>query len=176
MAVAALALAWPAATATVAPAASAAAASGPCGTMTAPPTFRHVIWIWMENHSFSDIIGNTSQAPYINSLATECGLATNYNNISHPSLPNYIAATSGLSVSQVRPFKSDCSPSKKCSTTAPSIFGQGESWKAYEESMPTACATANAGEYAVATTRRPTTAPSPDARASTFRIASSPAT
>ncbi len=49
----------------------------------------------MENHSFGDIIGNTAQAPYLNSLAAECGLATNYHNISHPSLPNYIAATSG---------------------------------------------------------------------------------
>ena len=46
-----------------------AAASGPCGTATTPHTYQHVIWIWMENHSFSDIIGNTSQAPYINSLA-----------------------------------------------------------------------------------------------------------
>jgi phosphatidylinositol-3-phosphatase len=149
LAVAALALAWPSATAVAAPAALVAAGSGPCGTMTAAPTYQHVVWIWMENHSFGDIIGNTSQAPYINSLAAECGLATNYHNISHPSLPNYIAATSGLTVSQVRPFKNDCSPSKKCSTTAPSIFSQGETWKAYEESMPTACDPANAGEYAV---------------------------
>jgi hypothetical protein len=55
----------------------AAAAAGPCGTATTPPTFTHVIWIWMENHSVSDIIGNTTQAPFINSLAAECGLATN---------------------------------------------------------------------------------------------------
>ena len=128
---------------------AATAASGPCGTLTTAPTYTHVIWIWMENHSFGDIIGNTSQAPYINSVAAECGLATNYHNISHPSLPNYIGATSGLSGRQLKIFDSDCSPSKKCSTSAPSIFGQGESWKAYEESMPTNCDSANAGEYAV---------------------------
>jgi phosphatidylinositol-3-phosphatase len=103
----------------------------------------------MENHSFGDIIGNTSQAPYLNSLATECGLATNYHNLSHPSLPNYIGATSGLGGRQIKGFDSDCSPSKKCSTSAPSIFGQGETWKAYEESMPANCAPANSGEYAV---------------------------
>jgi phosphatidylinositol-3-phosphatase len=51
----------------------AAAASRPCGTATAPRTYRHVIWIWMENRSYSDIIGNTSRAPYINSLAARCG-------------------------------------------------------------------------------------------------------
>jgi hypothetical protein len=89
------------------------------------------------------------QAPYINSLAAECGLATNYHNLSHPSLPNYIGATSGLSGRQIKTFDPDCSPSKKCSTSAPIIFGQGETWKAYEESMPANCAPANSGEYAV---------------------------
>jgi len=108
-----------------------------------------VIWIWMENHSYGDIIGNTAQAPYINSLAAECGLATNYHNLSHPSLPNYIGATSGLSGKQLKLFDSDCSPSRHCSTSAPGIFGQGESWKAYQESMPANCDPANSGEYAV---------------------------
>jgi hypothetical protein len=58
---------------------------GPCGTVTAAPTYTHVIWILMENHGFGDIIGNTAQAPYINMVAAECGLATNYHNVSHPS-------------------------------------------------------------------------------------------
>ena len=125
-----------------------ASGGGPCGTVTAAPTYTHVIWVWMENHSYSDIIGS-SQAPYINSLASECGLATNYHNISHPSLPNYVAGTSGLALSSLKPFTRDCSPSKKCNTSAASIFGQGESWKAYEESMPSNCDPANSGEYAV---------------------------
>ena len=129
--------------------ASPAAAAGPCGTTTTAPTYQHVIWIWMENHSYGDIIGNTSQAPYINSLAGQCGLATNYHNVSHPSLPNYIAGTSGLAVSSLSPFTSDCSPSRKCSTSSPSIFGQGETWKAYAESMPSTCDGSNSGEYAV---------------------------
>jgi hypothetical protein len=123
-------------------------ASGPCGTLASAPTYTHVIWVWMENHSYDTIIGS-SQAPYINSLATECGLATNYHNISHPSLPNYIAGTSGLGYTGIKKFKSDCNPSKHCSTPAPSIFGQGETWKAYEESMPSNCYPANSGEYAV---------------------------
>ena len=129
--------------------ASPAAAAGPCGTTATAPAYQHVIWIWMENHSYSDIIGNTAQAPYINTLASQCGLATNYHNVSHPSLPNYIAGTSGLAVSSLSTFTSDCSPSKRCSTSAPSIFGQGETWKAYAESMPSACDKSNSGEYAV---------------------------
>src|SRR5262249_3703142 len=78
-----------------------------------------------------------------------CGLATNYHNISHPSLPNYVAATSGLSLANIQVFTNDCSPSKKCSTSAQSIFGQVSTWKAYEESMPSNCARKNNGEYAV---------------------------
>ena len=134
---------------TVAPAATATSASNPCGTVsTAPAHYKHVIWVWMENHSYSTIIGS-SQAPYINSLASQCGLATNYHNISHPSLPNYIAGTSGLPYSGLTQFASDCNPMGSCVTSAPSIFGQGETWKSYEETMPSNCYGQNFGEYAV---------------------------
>jgi phosphatidylinositol-3-phosphatase len=125
-------------------------APGPCGTAAPPHAYRHVIWIWMENHRLSDIIGNKSQAPYINSVAAGCGLAANYHVTTHPSLPNYLAATSGLAQARL-PVLSflDCSVSLICRTAAPSIFGQGETWKAYQESMPSNCAKSNSGEYAV---------------------------
>jgi len=126
----------------------AGAQPGPCGTMSLGSVdYQHVIWVWMENKSASDVIGS-SQAPYINSLATECGLATNYHNLSHPSLPNYVGATSGLPLSSLGQFLSDCNPSRRCSTSAPSIFSQGETWRAYEESIPKDCDKKNAGEYA----------------------------
>ncbi|HEX3493518.1 MAG TPA: alkaline phosphatase family protein [Streptosporangiaceae bacterium] len=128
----------------------ASAASGPCGTAATPHSYQHVVWIWMENRSFSDIIGNKAQAPYLNSLAAECGLATSYHNTSHPSLPNYLSATSGLAEAHL-PVLSffDCNVSSVCHTSAPSIFGQGETWKAYQESMPSNCDRSNSGEYAV---------------------------
>ena len=126
----------------------AAAAAGPCGTLTSAPHYSHVIWIWEENHSSGNIIGS-SQAPYINSVANECGLATNYLNLSHPSLPNYVGATSGLAVGSLSKFDGDCNPSGSCTTSAASIFGQGESWKAYEETMPSNCRKSNSGNYAV---------------------------
>jgi phosphatidylinositol-3-phosphatase len=129
-------------------AAPAPSASHPCGTLATPPAHTHVIWVLMENHSYNTIIGS-SQAPYINSLARACGLATNYHNISHPSLPNYVGMTSGLGYAALQKFKPDCNPSPGCSTSAASIFGQGETWKAYEESMPSNCYPVNSGEYAV---------------------------
>jgi len=127
---------------------SPATASGPCGTLTTAPAYSHVIVIMMENHSYNTIIGS-SQAPYINSVASECGLATNYHNISHPSLPNYMAATSGLGYKGIAKFDSDCNPVPGCTNSAASIFGQGETWRAYEETMPSNCDKSNSGNYAV---------------------------
>jgi phospholipase C len=116
--------------------------------MTAAPTYKHVVWIFMENHSYNSVIG-ASDAPYINSLAHECGLATNYHNVTHPSLPNYISATSGLPLARLDPYTPDCDPTGSCIVAGEGIFVQGESWKAYEESMPTNCDRANSGDYAV---------------------------
>ena len=124
-----------------------------CGaTQRAPTRVRHVIWIWMENHSYDAVIGS-SGAPFTNRLAAECGLATNYHNVAHPSLPNYIAATSGAT----QGISDDCDPSE-CSRSVQSLFGQvaaaGMTWGAYDESMPVACDQSSgsgsgpAGDYA----------------------------
>jgi phospholipase C len=104
----------------------------------------------MENHSYTSVIASPS-APFENQLAGECGLATNYHNITHPSLPNYVAATSGLPLGSLGPFGSDCDPSSSCSAgpSVQSIFSQVPSWRAYEESMPSRCDRSGAGEYAV---------------------------
>jgi len=84
-------------------------------------------------------------APYENSLIGKCGLATNYHGVTHPSLPNYIAATGGSTAG----ITSDCSPSSSCQSAGPSIFEQVASWRSYEESMPTNCAQSPSGKYAV---------------------------
>jgi hypothetical protein len=98
----------------------------------------------MENHSYQDIIGS-GQAPYLNRLAASCGLATSFTAEAHPSLPNYIAMTSG----GTQGVSDDSGPSAH-RLTAPSIFSQlGRSWRALQESMPRSCALADAGSYAV---------------------------
>ncbi len=119
--------------------------SGPCGATNAPPaTYQHVVWIVMENKTYSQIIGS-SNAPYINSLADQCGLATSFYAEAHPSLPNYIAMTSG----STQGITDDNDPSSH-PLTAPSIFSQlGTGWRALEESMPSNCYLSNSGLYAV---------------------------
>jgi hypothetical protein len=96
----------------------------------------------MENKPYTDIIGS-SAAPYENALAGACGLATNYYAITHPSLPNYIAATSGSTLGIT-----DDGPPSAHPLSAASIFGQVES-ASYEESMPANCDPVDAYPYAV---------------------------
>ena len=99
----------------------------------------------MENEGLGSIIGSSS-APYINALANAYGLATDYSAISHPSLPNYIALTSGSD----QGISDDSDPSSH-PLSVPSIFSQlaaGAS-RSLEQDMPSSCSTGNAGEYAV---------------------------
>jgi phospholipase C len=58
------------------------------------PEFDHVFLIMMENHSYSQIIGN-ADAPFLNQLAQSANLATNYFGVGHPSLTNYLEAVGG---------------------------------------------------------------------------------
>src|SRR5690242_21910477 len=48
---------------------------------------KHIFYIMMENHGTNDIIGNTTDAPYLNQLASSYGVATHYFGVTHPSLP-----------------------------------------------------------------------------------------
>jgi hypothetical protein len=118
-----------------------------CGWTSSPPTrYQHVIWIWFENKSSGRVVGS-SAAPYFNLLGKDCGYAANFHNISHPSLPNYLGATSGRTDGVAR----DCSPAS-CSSTSPSLFKQlqnaGLTWKGYAESMPRNCAIYDTPPYA----------------------------
>jgi hypothetical protein len=127
-----------------------ATSGGPlCGTRaTPPPAWAHVVWIWFENHGYDQVIGSRD-APFMNqTLAAGCGLATNAHNETHPSLPNYIAATSGLPPAALGRWRHDCNATPDCLTRAPSIFAQAPSWAAYAESMPRPCGHFFTGLYA----------------------------
>ena len=54
----------------------------------------HVFFIMMENHGYSQIVGNPN-APFINQLAKSAGYATNYFAVGHPSLTNYLEVVGG---------------------------------------------------------------------------------
>jgi len=136
-----------------------AASAQACGTLKKHPKggYQHVVWIWMENHNYDQIIGSSS-APYLNSIATQCGVAANFHNLTHVSLPNYIGAVTGLPLldstnhQDLQPFLRDCiveGPTGACTSSAPSLFERVPSWKAYMESMTTNCQASGLVGYAV---------------------------
>ncbi|MEI7626570.1 MAG: alkaline phosphatase family protein, partial [Actinomycetota bacterium] len=123
------------------------AAPAPDKPATSPPTkpgpaYSHVVWIFMENKAYDQVIGS-SQAPYINSLTASYGLAANFYGETHPSLGNYIAATSGSTQSIV----DDNGPAAHPLAVA-NIFGQ-VAHRTYAESMPSACSKNDSGQYTV---------------------------
>ena len=58
------------------------------------PRLDHAIVIMMENHGYSQIIGNPN-ARFINQWAKEANLAANYFAIAHPSLTNHLEIVGG---------------------------------------------------------------------------------
>src|SRR2546425_2368822 len=66
-------------------------------SQASPPSnrpFDYILIILMENKNFSQINGSAS-APYLNQLAHNYSLATQYTACDHPSLPNYMCLTGG---------------------------------------------------------------------------------
>jgi len=115
--------------------------ASPCGVATSVQ-YSHVVWIMLENVGYS-VVGSPS-APYLNQLASRCGLATNDDAVSHPSLPNYIALTSG----STQGITDDGEPSAH-PLSSPSIFSElGSNWRVLAESMPSACDHVTTGQYA----------------------------
>jgi len=114
---------------------TAAAATGPCGTLSYDPanlpTYDHIVVIMDENVSFS-ALQKTTTAPYLKSLALACGSEANMAAATHPSQPNYMAATSGVPTTLGTHTGND------------NIFHQaqvaGRTWGAFEQSMPSSCA------------------------------------
>jgi hypothetical protein len=70
----------------------------------------------MENHHYSQIIGNAN-APFINSYAKSANLATNYYAVGHPSLTNYLEVVGGSNFGIIN----DDAPDWHNTTCAPNI-------------------------------------------------------
>ena len=101
----------------------------------------HVWWIVMENHEYGSIIGGKS-APYMNSLAAQYALLTDYYATTHPSEPNYIAMVAGSTLG----VTSDGT----YNLTGDSLFSQlaaaGKPWRAYEQDIQPGCFTGSSAK------------------------------
>jgi len=96
--------------------------------------FQHVFVIMMENTGYNSLVGNP-HAPWINAAIAKYGVATNYFGASHPSQPNYIAATSGITGPT-----SDDDETLDVPNIVDRLESAGKSWTAYMQSY-SLCAT-----------------------------------
>src|SRR5262250_36740 len=100
------------------------------------PRYDHVFLVIMENEGYSQIIGNPN-APILNALAQDYGLATNYTGVADPSEPNYVAMLGGdfFGINSDDPY---WFPGHTIS--APNLMSQletaGKTWRGYFQSMP----------------------------------------
>lgn len=104
--------------------------SGPSPTPT-PRTTDHVFVVVLENQSFSAVIGN-SAAPFLNSLASQHSLATQFFANTHPSIGNYFMLTTGQLITNDDSFSGTVADDN----IVRALAGAGKTWKAYMESIP----------------------------------------
>jgi len=105
------------------------------------PSFEHVFVVVEENENFSNVVGNTRDMPYLNHLAADYGLATNYYANTHPSINNYFILTAGRNGTR-RPWirtLSDLYPFDVEGENIASLLSEkGKTWKSYAEDLPLA--------------------------------------
>jgi hypothetical protein len=122
---AALALATAAASATAATAAS-----------SSFPSYDHVFLILDENLNYSQVIGNPD-APDINALAADYGIATHYTGVGDPSEPNYVGMLGGstFGISDDNPYFWPGHTVNQPNLLS-QLEGAGKTWRAYLQGIP----------------------------------------
>lgn len=102
------------------------------GKILAVAPFSHVFIIVMENHG-TQMLTHNPNTPYINQLMASYGLDTQYDGITHPSLPNYLGLVSGSTKGQI-------TDNPQTSFKGPTLISQLQShhktWQSVMESIP----------------------------------------
>ena len=109
--------------------------TSPAGTSASasptPAKPSHVFVIVMENSSYESALAQ----PYLAQLASHYGVATNYHPIASPSLPNYLAMTSGSTWG----IHDDSYHRLPSTGLGVELTDAGVSWKAYMEGFTGNC-------------------------------------
>jgi hypothetical protein len=95
------------------------------------PKSNHVVVVLEENESYPAVIGSASM-PYLNSLAAQNGLATQYYANTHPSIGNYFMLTAGQLVTNNDALNSTVD----VDNIVRHLLTAGKAWKSYSESLP----------------------------------------
>jgi len=105
-------------------------APAPAGTPR-PPSFGHVFILVEENRNYASVIGNAAM-PYLNRLADQYGLATQYYANTHPSIGNYFMLTVGKIVTNDNDFSGLVTDDN----IVRQLVAAGKTWKSYAEDLP----------------------------------------
>src|SRR5690242_12250960 len=95
------------------------------------PNSNHVVVVLEENESYSAVIGSPSM-PYLNSLASQNALATQYYANTHPSIGNYFMLTAGQLVTS----NDSLNTTVNVDNIVRHLLTAGKTWKSYAESLP----------------------------------------
>ena len=105
------------------------------------PRYQHVFLFYFENEDLNEVIGNSKQAPYLNSLRSKGTLLTNFYAEEHPSDGNYLAFAGGSTFGV--PLDDPEEENPLYTIDAPNIGdlinAEGETWKAYTQSADGPC-------------------------------------
>ena len=105
------------------------------------PRFQHVFLFYFENEDYHSVIGNTRQAPFLNSLLPRASLLSSLYAEEHPSDGNYLALAGGSTFGI--PLTDPLEENSQYTIRAPDIgdlaMTAHESWKAYLQSANGPC-------------------------------------
>ena len=99
---------------------------------TTIPSPSHVVVVMEENHSYAEIMGS-SQAPYINTLASVGAVFTHSYGVSHPSEPNYLALFSGSTHGVTT---DNCPLTFSSGSLESQLLAARKTFKGYSEELP----------------------------------------
>jgi len=97
------------------------------------PRYDHVVVVVMENASADSIVGNTTDAPYINSLLSAGAYFAQSHAVTHPSQPNYLALFSGSTQGII---DDSCPHTFNTDNFGHQLMDAGYSFASYSETLP----------------------------------------
>ncbi len=105
------------------------------------PGYQHVFLFYFENQDYGQVIGNTKQAPYLNSLLKQGSLLGQFYAEEHPSDGNYLALAGGstFGVPLDDPEEENPQYTIDAGNIGDLVDSQHETWKAYLQSADGPC-------------------------------------
>jgi YVTN family beta-propeller protein len=113
------------------------------------PRYQHVFLFYFENEDFHQIVGNTKQAPYMNSLLPHASLLGQFYAEEHPSDGNYLALAGGstFGVPLDDPAEENPLYTINARNISDLIGAAHETWKGYLQSAAGPCDNTVHGYY-----------------------------